>query len=34
MGQACGMHDENQNAYRVFVGKPDVKRALEKPRCI
>jgi hypothetical protein len=34
MGQACGMHGEKQNAYRVFLGKPDVKRALGKPKCI
>jgi hypothetical protein len=33
MGHACGMNDVNQNAYRVFVGKPDVKRPLGRPRC-
>jgi len=34
MDEACGVHDEKQNAYRVFVGKPDVERPLGKPRCI
>jgi len=33
-GQACGMRDEKQNAFRVFVGKPDVKRPLRKSRYI
>jgi hypothetical protein len=24
---------EKRNAYRLLVGKPDVKRPLERPRC-
>jgi hypothetical protein len=33
MGGACGTHGEKRNAYRVLVGKHEVKRSLGRPRC-
>jgi hypothetical protein len=32
LGRACNTHGEKGNAYRVFVGKPEGKRPLERPR--
>jgi hypothetical protein len=32
MGRACNTHGEKLNANRVFVGKPEGKRPLEKLR--
>jgi hypothetical protein len=31
MGRACSMNGE-KNAYRIFVGKPEGKLPLERPR--
>jgi hypothetical protein len=33
MGRACSTNWEKRNAYRIFVGKPEGKRLLERPRC-
>jgi hypothetical protein len=33
MDRACNMSGEKRNAYRIFVGKPDGKRPLGRPRC-
>jgi hypothetical protein len=33
MGWVCITHDEKRNAYRIFVGKPEGKRSLERHRC-
>jgi hypothetical protein len=32
MGRTCCTHEENRNAYRVLVGKPEGKRPLGRPR--
>jgi hypothetical protein len=32
MGRSCGEKGEKRNAYRLFVGKPDGKRPLGRPR--
>jgi hypothetical protein len=32
MGRACSTNGEKQNAYRIYVGKPEGKRPLERPR--
>jgi hypothetical protein len=32
MGGPCSTN-ENRNAYRLLVGKPEGKRPLERPRC-
>jgi hypothetical protein len=32
MGGAFSMHQEKKNAYRIFVGKPEGKRPLGRPR--
>jgi hypothetical protein len=32
MGRACSTNGEKQNAYRIFVGNPDGKRPLRRPR--
>jgi hypothetical protein len=32
MGGACSTDGEKRNAYRLFVGKSEGKRALGKPR--
>jgi len=32
MGEACGTYGEIRGAYRVFVGKPEGKRPLGRPR--
>jgi hypothetical protein len=31
MGGTCSMHGEMRNACKIFVGKPEGKRALERP---
>jgi hypothetical protein len=33
IGRAYSTHGAKINAYRIFVGKPEEKRPLEKPRC-
>jgi hypothetical protein len=33
MGGAPSRYGEEENAYRVLMGKPEVKRPLLKPRC-
>jgi hypothetical protein len=33
MCKACSMHGQKTNAYRVLVGKSEVKRPLGNPRC-
>jgi hypothetical protein len=33
MGRACSTNGEKRNAYRIFLGKPDGKRPLGRPRC-
>jgi hypothetical protein len=30
--RACSTHEEKINAHRIFVGNPEGKRLLEKPR--
>jgi transposase len=32
MGRACSTNGAKRNAYRIFVGKPEGKRPLGKPR--
>jgi hypothetical protein len=32
MGRACSMNREERNAYGIFVGKPERKRQLGRPR--
>jgi hypothetical protein len=32
MGRACSTIGKSRNAYRIFVGKPEEKRPLGKPR--
>jgi hypothetical protein len=32
MGRACSTNGEKRNAYRIFVGKPEGKRPLGKPK--
>jgi hypothetical protein len=32
VGWTCGTHGERRGAYRVFVGRPEGKRSLERPR--
>jgi hypothetical protein len=32
MDRACSMNGEKRNAYRLFVGKPEGKRSLERPK--
>jgi hypothetical protein len=32
VGRACSTNGENRNAYRIFVGKPDGKKPLGRPR--
>jgi hypothetical protein len=32
MGWTCGTHGEGRGAYRVLVGRPEVKRLLGRPR--
>jgi hypothetical protein len=34
IGGACGMYGERRGAYRVVVGKPEVKKPLGRPRHI
>jgi hypothetical protein len=33
MSRACSTNGEKRNAYRIFVGKPEGKRPLRRPRC-
>jgi hypothetical protein len=32
MGRACGMYGGRRDVYRVWVGTPEGKRPLERPR--
>jgi hypothetical protein len=32
MGRACSTHEEKRNAYRILVGKTEVKMPLGIPR--
>jgi hypothetical protein len=32
MGTACNTNGEKRNAYRIFMGKPEGKRPLERAR--
>jgi hypothetical protein len=32
LGRACSTNGEKRNAYRIFVGKPEGKRPLGRPR--
>jgi hypothetical protein len=32
MGRACGTNGEKRNAYRIWVGKPEGKRSLRRPK--
>jgi hypothetical protein len=33
MGRLCSTNGEKINAYRLLVGKPEVKTPLGRPRC-
>jgi hypothetical protein len=33
MGRACSANRGKRNAYRIFVGKPELNRPLGRPRC-
>jgi hypothetical protein len=33
MGRACSTNGEKRNTYRIFLGKPEGKRPLGRPRC-
>jgi hypothetical protein len=32
MGRTCNTNGEKMNAYRIFLGKPEGKRPLGRPR--
>jgi hypothetical protein len=32
MGRVCSTNGVKRNAYRIFVGKPESKRPLARPR--
>jgi hypothetical protein len=32
VGGTCGTHGEGKGVYRIFVGRPEGKRPLERPR--
>jgi hypothetical protein len=32
MSRTCNKHEEERNARRILVGKPDGNRSLERPR--
>jgi hypothetical protein len=32
MGGACSTYGEGRGAYRILVGRPEVRRPLERPR--
>jgi hypothetical protein len=32
MGESCSTNEEKRNGYRIFVGKPEGKRPLGRPR--
>jgi hypothetical protein len=32
-GRACSTNGEKRNAYRILLGKPELKRTRERPRC-
>jgi hypothetical protein len=32
MGRTCGTYGARSGAYRTLVGKPEVRRPLERPR--
>jgi hypothetical protein len=32
MSKACSTNEEKRNAYRIFVGNPEGKRPLGRPR--
>jgi hypothetical protein len=32
MGRACSTNGDKRNAYRIWVGKPEGKRLLGRPR--
>jgi hypothetical protein len=32
MGRACSTDGEKRNAYRIFLGKPEGKRPLGRPK--
>jgi hypothetical protein len=32
MGRACSTNVDKRNAYRIFVGKPEGKRPVRRPR--
>jgi hypothetical protein len=32
IGEACSRHRKIRNAYKIFVGKPEGKRPLGRPR--
>jgi hypothetical protein len=33
MGRACNVKGAKENVYRIFVGKPEGKRPLGRPKC-
>jgi hypothetical protein len=33
MGRACSTNVEKRNACRIFMGKPEEKTSLGRPRC-
>jgi hypothetical protein len=33
MSRICGTNGDKRNSYRIFLGKPEGKRSLRKPRC-
>jgi hypothetical protein len=33
VGRTCGTNGEKRNVFRLFVGKPEGKRQLGRPRC-
>jgi hypothetical protein len=33
MDEACSIHGELRNVYKVLVGKPEGRRSLGRPRC-
>jgi hypothetical protein len=32
MGKECSTHGDKRNAYRIFVGEPEGKKPLRRPR--
>jgi hypothetical protein len=34
MGRACSANEDEENACRIFMGKPERKRSIGRPSCM